>query len=88
MEMLLLLGIVLGVLYNNRSIAHLDTRIADFIRNSEAIHGDLARGTDTRITDLIRSSETMHADLKDFIRSEVRRLESRIDRLEHPIIRS
>jgi len=64
--LLLLLGIVLGTIYNNRSIAHLDPRI----------------------TDSIRSSDARHADLKDFIRSEISRLESRIDRLEHPVIRS
>ena len=74
--LLLLLGIVLGVLYNNRSISQLDTRIADRI-------GHL----DTRIADLMRASEIRHNDLKDLIQSEIRRLEDRIARLEGPLVR-
>lgn len=64
--LLILFGIVLGVVFNNRSINHLDTRINDFIRNEEV----------------------RHTDLKDLIRSEMRRVEERIARLEQPIIRS
>jgi len=64
--LLILFGIVLGVLYNNRSINHLDTRISDQIRSQEA----------------------RHTDLKDFIKSEISRIEERIARLEHPIVRS
>ncbi len=64
--LLILFGIVLGVIYNNRSINHLDTRINDLIRNEE-----------------IR-----HTDLKDLIKSEIRRVEERIARLEQPVIRS
>jgi hypothetical protein len=63
---LILFGIFLGVIYNNRSINHLETRMNDLIRNEE-----------------IR-----HTDLKDLIKSEIRRVEDRIARLEHPIIRS
>ena len=43
---------------------------------------------DTRISDSIHSAELRHADLKDFVKSEITRLEDRIARLEHPIIRS
>ena len=75
--LLILFGIVLGVIYNNRSINHLDARIG----------GGLAH-VSTRIDDLIRNEEIRHNDLKDFIKSEVRRLEDRIEHLEHPIIRS
>lgn len=64
--LLILFGIVLGVIYNNRSINHLDIRINDLIRNEE-----------------IR-----HTDLKDLIKSEIRRVEERIARLEQPVIRS
>jgi hypothetical protein len=42
----------------------------------------------TRIDDLIRGQEIRHSDLKDFIKSEVRRLEDRIERIERPVIRS
>ena len=64
--LLILFGIILGVVFNNRSINHLDTRINNFIRNEEV----------------------RHTDLKDLIRSEMRRVEERIARLEQPIIRS
>jgi hypothetical protein len=130
--LLILFGIVLGVIYNNRSINHLDTRISGEIghlstriseeighlntrisgeighldhrisgeigRLDTRISGEIGR-VDTRITgeighlstridDLIRGQELRHTDLKDFIKSEVRRLEDRIDRIEHPVIRS
>jgi hypothetical protein len=65
-SLLVLLGIVFGVIYNSRSINHLDTRITDSNHNAEL----------------------RHADLKDFIKSEVSRLENRLARLEQPIIRS
>jgi hypothetical protein len=63
--LLILLGIVLGVIYNNRSINHLDTRISDLIRTEEVRHNDL---------------KDRHNDLKDFIKSEIRRLEERLIR--------
>jgi hypothetical protein len=64
--LLILFGIVLGVMYNNRSFNHLDSRMNDLIRNEE-----------------IR-----HTDLKDLIKSEIRRVEERIARLEQPVTRS
>ena len=75
--LLVLLGILLGVLYNNRTINHLDTRISDS-------HRQLSE----RIDDLIRHEDARHNDLKDLFKSEIRRLEERIGRLEQPIIRS
>jgi len=74
---LLLFGILLGVLYNNRSIGHLDTRVSDSTNHLSS-----------RIDDLNRHEEARHSDLKDFFKSEIRRLEERIARLEQPIIRS
>ena len=74
---LLLFGILLGVLYNNRSIGHLDTRVSDSTNHLSF-----------RIDDLNRHEEARHSDLKDFFKSEIRRLEERIARLEQPIIRS
>ena len=53
--LLLLLGIVLGVLYNNRSISHLDTRISDSTNHLSS-----------RIDDLSRHEEARHNDLKVF----------------------
>ncbi len=74
--LLVLLGILLGVLYNNRSISHLDTRVADSTSHLSS-----------RIDDLNRHEEARHSDLKDFFKSEIRRLEERIARLEQPVIR-
>jgi len=62
--LLILFGIVLGVMYNNRSITHLDARITGEISHLS-----------TRLNDMIRGEEIRHADLKDLIKSEVRRLE-------------
>lgn len=75
--LLALLVILLGALYNHRGISHLDRRIGDSLSHLSS-----------RIDDLNRHNEARHNDLKDFFKSEVRRLEERIARLEQPIIRS
>lgn len=86
--LLILFGIVLGVIYNNRSINHLDARISVEVGHlSSRFSGEIGH-LSTRIDDLIRNQEIRHVDLKDFIKSEVRRLEDRIERIEHPVIRS
>jgi hypothetical protein len=86
--LLILFGIVLGVICNNSSINHLDARISSEIGHMDRrMSGEMAN-LSTRIDDLIRSEEMRHNDLKDFVKSEIRRLEERIGRLEHPIIRS
>ena len=83
--LLILFGIVLGVIYNNRSINHLDARISgESSHLSTRLSGEIGH-LSTRIDDLIRNEEIRHNDLKDFIKSEVRRLE---DRIERPVIRS
>ena len=86
--LLVLLGILLGVLYNNRSISHLDTRIGDSFSHFSARSDDSFSHLSARIDDLSRHQEARHDDLKDFFKSEIRRLEERIARLEQPIIRS
>lgn len=58
----ILLGILVGVLFNNVRLT------------------DLRSHLDKRIDDLDRS-------LRDFIHSEIKRLEDRIARLEHPIFK-
>jgi hypothetical protein len=58
----ILLGILVGVLFNNVRLT------------------DLRSHVDKRIDDLDRS-------LRDFIHSEIKRLEDRIGRLEHPIFK-
>jgi hypothetical protein len=86
--LLILLGIALGVIYNNRSIGHLDTRINDRVGEADRRLGNRIDHLSTRIDDMIRNQELRHNDLKDVIKSEVRRLDDRIARLEQPIIRS
>jgi hypothetical protein len=44
--------------------------------------------TEEVIDDLNRHEEARHMELKDFFKSEIRRVEERIARLEQPIIRS
>ena len=44
-------------------------------------------GLEKRIDDLERNLNNRIDDLKDWIRSEIRRLEDRIDRAEHPIFK-
>ena len=56
-------GYLLGVYFQNRSIAHLDRRIDD-LRDSMNKRFD---------------------DMRDLIRSEIKRVEERIERLEHSI---
>ena len=85
--LLLLPGIVFGVLHNNRSISHLDTRIGDLIRSSDARHNDLkdfVRSEVKRLEDLIKSE---FKRLEHLIKSETKRLEDRIDRVERPVVR-
>jgi hypothetical protein len=108
--LLILLGIVLGVIYNNRSINHLGVRICGEVGHlSTRMTGEIGQLStrmseenghlstrmtgeighlSTRIDDLIRNEEMRHNDMKDFIKSEIRRLEERIERIEHPVIRS
>ena len=68
----IVLGYVLGFYFQSRSIAHLDKRIDDLRAEINA-----------------RFAEVNHRfdDLKDWIRSEVKRLEERIERMEHPVVK-
>ena len=69
-------GYLLGIYFQSRSIAHLDRRIDD-LRDS------LSR----RIDDLRDSMNARFDDLHDLLKSEIKRLDERMDRLEHPIVR-
>ena len=68
----IVLGYVLGFYFQSRSIAHLDKRIDDLRAEINA-----------------RFAEVNHRfdDLKDWIRSEMKRLEERIERIEHPVVK-
>jgi archaellum component FlaC len=66
-------GYLLGIYFQNRSIAHVEKRIDD---------------TNNRISHLEGEFNNRFSDLRDFIHSETRRLEDRIDRLDRPVLRS
>jgi archaellum component FlaC len=49
--------------------------------------GRQIEGINKRIDDLRDSMNRRFDDMRDLVKSEVKRIEERIDRLEHPIIR-
>ena len=51
------------------------------------LRSDLNKRIDDLRSDVIRQIQTLDSSLKEFIRSEVRRLEERIERLERPVLR-
>jgi|HubBroStandDraft_6_1064221.scaffolds.fasta_scaffold131598_2 hypothetical protein len=69
-------GYLLGVYFQSRSIAHLDRRI-----------DDLRDSLSKRLDDLRETMNKRFDDLHDLLKSEVKRVEERLDRLEHPIVR-
>ncbi|HEX5227048.1 MAG TPA: hypothetical protein VFW44_05035 [Bryobacteraceae bacterium] len=69
-------GYLLGIFFQSRSISHLDRRIDD-LRDSMT----------GRMDDLRNSMNKRFDDLHDLLKSEVKRVEERIDRLDHPVIR-
>ena len=80
----ILLGILVGVLFNNVRLtdlrSHVDKRIDDLDRSLSKRMDDLDKSLSKRMDDLDKS-------LRDFIHSEFKRLEDRIARLEHPIFK-
>jgi hypothetical protein len=69
-------GYLLGIYFQSRSIAHLDRRIDD-LRDSMT----------SRFNDLRDSMNTRFDDLHDLLKSELKRIEERLDRLARPIVR-
>lgn len=69
-------GYLLGIYFQSRSISHLDRRIDD-LRDSVNSRFDDLRGTMNKRFD----------DPNDLLKSEVKRLEDRLVRLQHPIVR-
>jgi archaellum component FlaC len=72
----IVLGYVIGFYFQNRRI--------DDLR--DAINQRFA-AVDARLSDLNSKMDSRFADLKDFVRSEISRLEDRIERLEHPVVK-
>jgi Tfp pilus assembly protein PilN len=72
----IVLGYVLGFYFQGRSIAHLGKRI-----------DDLRAELNKRIDDLRAELNHRFDDLKDWISSEVKRLEERIEHAEHPVLK-
>jgi hypothetical protein len=69
-------GYLLGVYFQSRSIAHLDRRI-----------DDLRDSLSKRLDDLRETMNKRFDDLHDLLKSEVKRVDERLDRMERPIIR-
>jgi hypothetical protein len=69
-------GYLLGIYFQSRSIAHLDHRI-----------DDLRDSLTKRIDDLRDSMNKRFDDLYDLLKSEFKRVEERLERLEHAIVR-
>ena len=72
----IVLGYVFGFYFQSRSIAHLDRRIDD-LRDSMT----------KRMDDLRDSMNKRFDDFHDLLKSEVKGLEDRLDRLDRPIVR-
>jgi hypothetical protein len=76
-------GYLLGIYFQSRSIAHLDRRIDD-LRDAMTTRFDAMT---TRFNDLRETMNKRFDDLHDLLKSEVKRVEDRLERLEHPIVR-
>lgn len=80
----ILAGIAFGVLFSNSRItdlrSHLDKRIDDS-------NAALGKRMDESNAGLGKRIDDSNISLRDFIRSEINRLEDRLKRLEHPIFR-
>ena len=82
----LIATIFLAIWINNQRIGELSKRIDDSSRRFD----DFSRRFDDftkRIDDLRTYMASEIVSLREFIRSEIRRLEQRIERIEHPIVR-
>ncbi len=71
-------GYVLGFYFQNRRIDDLRDTLNHRV-------SDLNETMNRRFSDLNEAMNHRFSDLKDFIKSEVSRLEERIERLEHPV---
>jgi len=92
---IIMIGLVLGFYFNNRSIAHLDRRIDD-LRAAVDYRFD---AVDHRFDDLRAAVDHRFDDMREWIRAEFKRLDDRIDNLtakiakmeehaEHPVIKA
>lgn len=79
-------GYLLGIYFQNRSISHLDGRIDDLRDSLGRRIDDLRDSVNKRFDDLNQSFNKRFDDSHDLLKSEVKRLDERLDRLEHPIV--
>jgi hypothetical protein len=75
------LGYVIGFTFQRRDIDKLETSLN---RRIDDLHSEMV----ARIADLRTEMVARFEGLRDLLRSEIRRLEERIDRLEHPVARA
>jgi hypothetical protein len=76
-------GYLLGIYFQNRRIDDLRDSINRRLDDLRGAIGD-SRGS---VNDLRSSMNTRFDDLHALLKSEIKRLDERFDRLEHPIIR-
>ena len=82
-------GYLLGINFQNRSIAHLERRIGDFRDAMNKRFDDSNNSTNKRFDDMNRRFDDVNRrfdDFRDLLKSEVKRIEERLERLEHPVI--
>jgi hypothetical protein len=72
----IVVGYVIGFYFQNRRIDDLRDAMNQRFSSMDARFSDLSGKMDSRFV-----------DMKDFIKSEISRLEDRIERLEHPVAR-
>ncbi len=80
---IIVVGIAVTLVYNQARFNALEKRFEAMDKRLD----DSKSSTDKRFDDLKSSIDKRFDDLKDWIRSEIRRLEDRIDRIEHPVSR-
>jgi hypothetical protein len=83
-------GYLLGIYFQSRSISHLDRRIDDLRDSMQKCFDDLRDSMNSRFHDMNSRFDDMNSrfdDLHDLLKSEIKRTDERIDRLEKPSVR-
>jgi len=75
-----MLGYIVGFYFQHRELDKLETSLNRRI-------DDLRSEMSTRFTGLQSEMNARFAALHELLKSEVKRLEDRLDRIEHPIVR-
>jgi hypothetical protein len=79
--------VVIGLFFQNSRMNDLNKRIDDLKASFDKRFDDLKTSFDKRFDDLKASMDNRFDDMKDYIKSEFKRVDERIGRLESPLIR-